>query len=198
MADEGPLTLGELHRFSAPCAGRRGPGSSSAEWLPEPAFFACRQTVPGPEKRTLRPMKNFCHFLPFLLAAASAFAAEPMRFVSPDRSSTLVVDKSGPRDLIELKSAKRVHRLFSEDLDAIFKPKLAKAFNASLNKVGKVVPPTFTSASWLSAEEVEIKGRSNVIINNDNGHDFTFTATVSMGGSIKNLTVAPASSSAAR
>ena len=127
----------------------------------------------------------------FLLTVASAFAADVMKFVSPDKSSTLVVDKSGRRDVIELRSGKRVHRLFYEDLDSIFKPKIAEAFNASLNKVGKIVLPTFTSARWISADEVEIKGESSVIINNDNGDEFTFTASVSKSGSVKSLTVVP-------
>jgi hypothetical protein len=129
--------------------------------------------------------------LAFLLTVASTFAADVMKFVSPDKSTTLVVDKSQKRDLIELRSGKRVHRLFYEDLDSIFKPKIAEAFNASLNKVGKIVLPTFTSARWISADEVEIKGESSVIINDDNGDEFTFTASVSKSGSVKNLTVVP-------
>ena len=100
-------------------------------------------------------------FLAFLLTVASAFATDAMKFVSPDKSTTLVVDKSGRRDIIELQSGKRVHRLFYEDLDSIFKPKIAEAFNASLNKVGKIVLPTFTSARWISPDEVEIKGESS-------------------------------------
>jgi hypothetical protein len=91
--------------------------------------------------------------------------------------------------VIELKSGKRVHRLFYEDLDSIFKPKIAEAFNASLNKIGKIVLPTFTSASWTTADEVEIKGQSSVIINNDQGDEFTFTASVSKSGNLKSLTV---------
>jgi len=63
----------------------------------------------------------------FLLTVASAFATDAMKFVSPDKSTTLVVDKSGRRDIIELQSGKRVHRLFYEDLDSIFKPKIAEA-----------------------------------------------------------------------
>jgi len=136
-------------------------------------------------------MKSFL-LIPLMLATASTmFAAEPIRFVSPDKSSTLVVDKSGRRDLIELRSGKTVHRLFYEDLDTIFKPKLAKAFNASLDKVGKIVLPTFTSARWVSPTEVEIKGESSVIINDDNGDTFSFTALVSKGGTVKDLTVTP-------
>src|SRR6202140_144374 len=130
-------------------------------------------------------------FLAFILVAASAFAADVMKFVSPDKSSTLVVDKSGRRDIIELRSGKRVHRLFSEDLDSIFKPKIAEAFNASLNKIGKIVLPTFISASWTSSDEVEIKGKSSVIINDDKGDEFTFTALVSTSGSVKHLTIIP-------
>jgi hypothetical protein len=112
-----------------------------------------------------------------------------MKFVSPDKMSTLVVDKSGKRDVIELRSGKRVHRLFYEDLDSILKPKIAEAFNASLNKIGKIVLPTFTSASWTSPDEVEIKGKSSVIINDDKGDEFTLTALVSKSGNVKRLTV---------
>ena len=135
-------------------------------------------------------MKIFL-FLTLLLFAVSTFAGDAMKFVSPDKSSTLVVDKSGRRDIIELRSGKRVHRLFYEDLDSIFKPKIAEAFNASLNKIGKIVLPTFTSASWTSEEEVEIKGESSVIINDDEGDDFNFTALVSRNGDVKHLVVAP-------
>jgi hypothetical protein len=135
-------------------------------------------------------MKPFV-FLSFLVTATAGLAAEPIKFISPDKTSTLLVDKSGKRDLIELKSGKTVHRLFYEDLDALFKPKLAKAFDASLNKVGKIVLPTFISARWMSADEVEIKGESSVIINDDAGDEFNFTATVSKGGTIKDVVVVP-------
>ena len=118
-------------------------------------------------------------FLVFLLTVASAFAADAMKFVSPDKSTTLVVDKSGRRDIVELQSGKRVHRLFYEDPDSIFKPKIAEAFNASLNKVGKIVLPTFT------------RGESVVIINDDDGDEFTFTASVSKSGTVQHLTVVP-------
>ena len=135
-------------------------------------------------------MKTFL-FLYFLVSVASIFAADAMKFVSPDKMSTLLVDKSGRRDIIELKSGKRVHRLFYDDLDSIFKLKIAEAFYASLNKIGKIVLPTFTSASWTSPDEVEIKGKSSVIINDDKGDEFTFTALVSKSGTVKHLTVVP-------
>ncbi|MBV8376091.1 MAG: hypothetical protein JO279_03730 [Verrucomicrobia bacterium] len=131
-----------------------------------------------------------CLLLVFALTSASSFAADTMKFVAPDKSSTLVVDKSGKRDIIELKTGKKVHRLFYEDLDSIFKPKIAEAFNASLNKVGKIVLPTFTSASWTSSEEVEIKGESSVTINDAN-EEFTFTASVSKLGHVNHLSVLP-------
>jgi hypothetical protein len=135
-------------------------------------------------------MKTFV-LLSFLATATAAVAADPIKFISPDKTSTLLVDKSGKRDLIELKSGKTVHRLFYDDLDALFKPKLAKAFDASLNKVGKIVLPTFISARWISADDVEIKGESSVIINDDAGDQFNFTATVSKAGTIKDVAVIP-------
>jgi hypothetical protein len=135
-------------------------------------------------------MKN-CLLPVLVLTAVAAFAADAMKFVSPDKSSTLVVDKSGKRDLIELKSGKQIHRLFYDDLDSIFKPKIAEAFNASLNKVGKIVLPTFTSARWTSLDEVEVKGESSVVINDDEGDEFTFTASVSKSGNVQHLTVVP-------
>jgi hypothetical protein len=70
--------------------------------------------------------------------------------------------------------------------------RIAEAFNASLNKIGKVAPPSFSSASWNSQNEVEIKGKSSVIINNDKGDEFTFTGLVSKSGIVKILTVVPA------
>jgi hypothetical protein len=130
-------------------------------------------------------------FSAFLLTVASVFAADATKFVSPDKSSTLVVDKSGRRDIIELQSGKKMHRLFYDDLDSIFKPKVAEAFNASLNKIGEIVLPTFTSARWTSDEEVEIKGQSVVIINDGKGDEFTSVALVSNSGSVKHLTVVP-------
>ena len=135
-------------------------------------------------------MKSFL-ILFFLLSVGPTFAADVMKFVSPDKMSTLLVDKSGRRDVIELRSGRTVHRLFYEDLDSIFKPTIAEAFNASLNKIGKIVLPTFTSASGTSPDELEIKGRSSVIINNDKGDEFAFTALVSKSGSVKHLTVVP-------
>jgi|SRR6516164_7722109 hypothetical protein len=136
-------------------------------------------------------MKSFFFFF-FLLTAACAFAADAMKFISPDKMSTLIVDKSSRRDIIKLKTGKKLHRLFYEDLDSTFKPRIAEAFNASLNKIGDIVLPTFSSASWNSQDEVEITGKSSVIINNDKGDEFTFTAVVSKSGIVKSLTVAPA------
>ena len=136
-------------------------------------------------------MKQFL-FLSFLLAIVSAFAADAMKFVSPNKMSTLLVDKSGRRDIIELKTGKKIHRLFYQELDSTFKPRLAEAFNASLNKVGTIVLPTFTSASWTSDDQVEIKGKSSVILNDDKGDEFTFTALVSNSGIVKSLSVVPA------
>jgi hypothetical protein len=125
------------------------------------------------------------------LVAVSALADDQTKFISPDKSSVLVVDKSGRRDIIELNSEGRVHRLFYEDLDSVFKPRIAEAFKASLDKVGKIVLPTFVSARWTAENEVEIKGESDVIINDDDGDEFTFIALVSKSGHVRHLTVVP-------
>jgi hypothetical protein len=135
-------------------------------------------------------MKPFFLLLVFLMTVAAALADDAIKIVSPDNATTLVVDKSGKRDLIILHSGKLRHRLFYEDLDTLFRAKLATAFNASLNKVGKVVLPTFKSARWISPDEVEIKGESTVIINEDSGDEFQFTAVVSKNGKIKDLSIA--------
>jgi len=134
-------------------------------------------------------MKPFLSLLVFLITVTAALADDAIKIVSPDNATTLVVDKSGKRDLIVLRSGKLRHRLFYEDLDTLFRAKLATAFNASLNKVGKVVLPTFNSARWISPDEVEIKGESTVIINEDSGDEFQFTAVVSKNGKIKDLSI---------
>ncbi len=134
-------------------------------------------------------MKPFFLLLVFLMTVAAALADDAIKIVSPDNATTLVVDKSGKRDMIVLHSGKLRHRLFYEDLDTLFRAKLATAFNASLNKVGKVVLPTFKSARWISPDEVEIKGESTVIINEDSGDEFQFTAVVSKNGKIKDLSI---------
>jgi hypothetical protein len=134
-------------------------------------------------------MKPFFLLLVFLMTVAAALADDAIKIVSPDNATTLLVDKSGKRDLIVLHSGKLRHRLFYEDLDTLFRAKLATAFNASLNKVGKVVLPTFKSARWISPDEVEIKGESTVIINEDSGDEFQFTAVVSKNGKIKDLAI---------
>jgi hypothetical protein len=134
-------------------------------------------------------MKPFFLLLVFLITVTAALADDAIKIVSPDNATTLVVDKSGKRDLIVLHSGKLRHRLFYEDLDTLFRAKLATAFNASLNKVGKVVLPTFNSARWISPDEVEIKGESTVIINEDSGDQFQFTAVVSKNGRIKDLSI---------
>jgi hypothetical protein len=159
--------------------------------IPSEAFHLPWPVFPGQKAKTTFSSMNskIFLFLVLFLTVGSGFAEDAMKFVSPDKSTTLVIDKSGKRDVAELRSGKRVHRLFYEDLDSIFKPKLAEAFGASLDKVGKIVLPTFTSARWISADEVEIKGESVVIINEGDGDEFTFTASVSKSGNVKQLTV---------
>jgi hypothetical protein len=128
---------------------------------------------------------------PLIFTATVILAGEPIKFVSPDQSSTLFVNRSGNHDLIELKSDNTVHHLFDENFEQLFRPKLAEAYNASLEKTGKVVFSKFESAKWLASDKVEIKGKSNVTIDNKAGNAFTFTALVSKSGSVQELTVQP-------
>lgn len=60
--------------------------------------------------------------LVFLVTVAATFADDAIKIVSPDNATTLVVDKSGKRDLIVLRSGKLRHRLFYEDLDTCSEP----------------------------------------------------------------------------
>jgi hypothetical protein len=131
-------------------------------------------------------MKLFSVLLVILITVAAAFADDAIKIVSPDNATTLVVDKSGKRDLIVLRSGKLRHRLFYEDLDTLFRAKLATPFNASLNKVGKVVLPTFKSARWISPDEVEIKGESTVIINEDSGTNSNLLPSFRRLGKLRN------------
>src|SRR5882757_9504820 len=78
-------------------------------------------------------------------------------------SYALQIDKSGRRDVIQLRSGVKVSRLFYDDIDSL-KPYIAKTYNVSVSKIGKIVLPTFRSAKWLSPTEVEITCNSAATI----------------------------------
>ena len=78
------------------------------------------------------------------LVAMPAFADEMIW--SPNHSRALIVDTSGRRDLISIKSGSKNIRLFyghfGDALDA-WKPGLSKLYGIPESQVGKIVLPSF-------------------------------------------------------
>src|SRR5262249_42613615 len=95
----------------------------------------------------------------FLVLAVPAFAGELQQIRSPNRSKVLLVDSSGRRDIISIKSGSKIIRLFygneGDALDA-WKPQLAKLYVIPENQIGKIVLPSFVAAKWISDNEVQI------------------------------------------
>jgi len=134
-----------------------------------------------------RPMKTLL-FLLSLGLTSFGYAVEIQQIPSPDNSNALQIDKSGRRDVIQLRSGVKVSRLFYDDIDTL-KPYLAKTYNVPVSKVGKIVLPTFLSAKWLSTTEVEIACNSAVTIGENEVKEFDFTALVSSSGSVEKVTI---------
>jgi hypothetical protein len=116
------------------------------------------------------------------------YAVEIQQIPSPDNANALQIDKSGRRDVIQLRSGVRVSRLFYDDIDSL-KPYIAKTYNVLVSKVGKIVLPTFLSAKWLSPTEVEITCNSAVTIGENETKEFDFTALVSSSGNVEKVTI---------
>jgi hypothetical protein len=116
------------------------------------------------------------------------YAVEIQQIPSPDNANALQIDKSGRRDVIQLRSGVKVSRLFYDDIDSL-KPYIATTYSVPLAKVGKIVLPTFLSAKWLSATEVEITCNSAVTLDENETKEFDFTALVSSSGKTENLTI---------
>jgi hypothetical protein len=127
----------------------------------------------------------------FLLTAGlllSAPAVEILQVPSPDNTSSLMIDKSGRRDVLQLRSGVKVVRLFYDDIDSL-KPYLARAYEVPVTKLGKVTLPTYKSAKWLSPMELQIECSSAVGIGDDE-RDFNFTAVVDNSGKLVSATIA--------
>jgi hypothetical protein len=128
-------------------------------------------------------------FLLFFLGLTPAgYAVEIQQIPSPDNANALQIDKSGRRDVIQLRSGVKVARLFYDDIDSL-KPYIAKTYNVPLAKIGKILLPTFLSAKWLSATEVEITCNSAVTLGENESKEFDFIALVSSSGKIENVTI---------
>ena len=116
------------------------------------------------------------------------YAVEIQQIPSPDNANALQIDKSGRRDVIQLRSGVKVSRLFYDDIDSL-KPYIAKTYNVPVSKVGKIVLPTFLSAKWLSPTEVEITCNSAVTIGENETKEFDFTALVLSSGNVEKVTI---------
>ncbi len=90
--------------------------------------------------------------------------------------------------MIQLRSGVKVSRLFYDDIDSL-KPYIAKTYNVPVSKVGKIVLPTFVSAKWLSATEVEIMCNTVVTLGENETKEFDFTALVSSSGNVEKVTI---------
>jgi hypothetical protein len=129
-----------------------------------------------------------CLSLACLIWPLATFA-DLVKIASPHGTATVVVDQSGRRDMISIRSATGSKRLFYEDIDAL-KPAIAKAYNLPVNEVGKIVLPTFIRANWLSDTQVEITCETSATYgNNADDAEFQFTAVVSTNGNVSNIRI---------
>ena len=120
----------------------------------------------------------------------AAFAVEILQVPSPDNANSLMIDKSGRHDVIQLRAGVKVIRLFYDDIDTL-KPYLAKAFGIQIAKVGKITLPTYKSAKWLSATDLQVVCDSAVAIA-DSEREFVFTAVVDTTGKLVSATIVKA------
>jgi hypothetical protein len=118
------------------------------------------------------------------LAATPAFADEMIW--SSNHSSALMVDTSGRRDLISIKSGSKDIRLFyghfGDALDA-WKAGLSKLYGIPESQIGKIVLPSFVAAKWISENEIQIDLESGFTeTKNFDSFDFSLRALVGADG----------------
>jgi len=116
--------------------------------------------------------------------AIPAFADEMIW--SPNHSKVLIVDTSGRRDTISIKSGSKSVRLFygngGDALDA-WKPKLAGLYGMPESQIGKIVLPSFVAAKWISENEVLIDLESGFTeTQNFDSFEFSLRALVRADG----------------
>ena len=117
----------------------------------------------------------------------AAPAVEILQVPSPDNANSLMIDKSGRRDVLQLRAGVKVIRLFYDDIDAL-KPYLAKAYGVSAAKLGKISQPIYKSAKWVSAIQLQINCASSVPLG-EVEHEFDFTAIIDTTGKLLNATI---------
>jgi hypothetical protein len=98
-----------------------------------------------------------------------------------------MIDKSGRRDVLQLRAGVKVIRLFYDDTDAL-KPYVAKTYGVPAVKLGKIAQPIYKSAKWLSATELQIDCASSVPLG-DAEHEFDFTAVIDTTGKLVTATI---------
>jgi hypothetical protein len=107
--------------------------------------------------------RNFLVLLFSALAVIPAFANEMIW--SPNHSRALIIDTSGRRDIISIKSGSKNIRLFyghfGDALDA-WKPGLSRLYGIPESQVGKIVLPSFVAAKWTSENQIQIDLESGV------------------------------------
>jgi hypothetical protein len=136
-------------------------------------------------------MKAFCFICLLVLGVlAPAPAVEILQVPSPDNSNSLMIDKSGKRDVLQLRAGVKVVRLFYDDIDAL-KPYLAKAYGVPAAKLGKISQPSYKSAKWLSNARLQIVCAGAVNLG-DTDRDFDFTAVVDSSGKLLDATIVKA------
>lgn len=128
--------------------------------------------------------RKFVALLLSALAAISAFADEMIW--SPNHSRVLILDTSGRRDLISIKSGSKNIRLFygnyGDELDS-WKPELSKLYGIPESQVGKIVLPSFVAAKWISENEVLIDLESGFTESkNFDSFDFSLRALIRADG----------------
>jgi len=136
-------------------------------------------------------MKASCLICLLLLGLlVPAPAVEILQVPSPDNSNSLMVDKSGRRDVLQLRTGVKVVRLFYDDIDAL-KPYLARSFAVPATKLGKITLPTYKSAKWISNARLEIVCAGAVVVG-DTDREFDFTAVVDGSGKLLDVAIVKA------
>ena len=126
-------------------------------------------------------------FVVLLLSALAAIPALADQMIwSPNHSKALVVDTSGRRDVISIKSGSKDIRLFyghfGDALDA-WKSGLSKLYGIPESQVGKIVLPSFVAAKWLSENEIQIDLESGFTeTKNFDSFEFSVRTLVRGGG----------------
>jgi len=118
--------------------------------------------------------------------AVSTFASASQQILSPNHSRVLLVDTSGRRDIIYIKSGSKTIRLFYGNAgDALddWKPGLSKLYGIPESQIGKIVLPSFVAAKWFSENEVQVDLESSFTeTKNFDSFEFSVRALVGSDG----------------